>query len=51
VKLDLTPLQGESLRGIDYPGLKPWTESYCPIGTNTAVATDVLTSPLLAPDS
>ena len=37
---DVAPYEGESLRGIDYPGLKPWAEFSGPFGTNTDVATD-----------
>jgi hypothetical protein len=36
----LAPYEGESLHGIDYPGLKPWAESSGPFGTNTDLATD-----------
>src|ERR1700734_3952318 len=35
---DLKPLQGSSLGGTRFPGLKPWTESYGPFGFGARVA-------------
>ena len=31
-RFDLAPLQGASLRGGRFPGLKPWAESWSPFG-------------------
>jgi hypothetical protein len=36
-KFDLAPLQGASLMGGRFPGLKPWAKSCCPFGAGPSL--------------
>ena len=41
-RFDLAPLQGASLRGGRFPGLKPWAESCSPFGFGAKAMRDAL---------